>query len=121
MPSRRSLVLLGAFAVLAVARVGLADPPCLGDVQKFCKDVPATAGKIQACLQAHESGLSKGCKEHVATLRKQVQQLAAICVWDIERFCPDVPPGGGKIVACLKKNEDSLSPICKEQFGNASD
>src|SRR5262245_5956339 len=122
MPSPRSVVLAGALvAWLASTGVGRADPPCVADIKKLCSNVPATAAKIQACLQENEAQLSKECAGHVANLRKNAQQLAAICVWDIERFCPDVAPGQGRIVSCLQTNKDSLSPICKEQFNKAKD
>lgn len=39
---------------------------------------------------------------------------AKSCQADIEKFCPDVKPGGGALAACLRKHESSLSPECKE-------
>ena len=35
------------------------------------------------------------------------------CKADIEKFCKDVTPGGGRIMACLKAYEDKLSEGCK--------
>ncbi len=104
-------------ASLAWAGVAAADPPCLDDVQKFCANTPGTGGQIQACLKSHEKNLSDDCKAHVSNLRKTAQDLAATCVWDIERFCGDEPPGGGRIAECLKQHRDDLSPSCKERFG----
>ncbi len=114
---------LGALVVASLACAGLAaaDPPCVADIQKLCANVPATGGKIQACLKSHEKDLSADCKTHVDGLRKSAQQLAAICVWDIERFCGDVSPGGGRIVSCLEKNRSDLSPNCKARFSQAKD
>jgi hypothetical protein len=34
------------------------------------------------------------------------------CAPDIEKFCKDVPIGGGRIQACLEKHEKELSPEC---------
>ena len=116
MEFRRNLFLAALVIALATARVGYADPPCLGDIQKFCSDAPAGGGKIQACLKSHEADLSKGCKAHVDQLRSTGQRLAAICVWDIERFCSDVAPGGGRIATCLQSNKDQLSPTCADQI-----
>ena len=120
--SFRILVLAAiAAASFAGPRVASADPPCLDDIQKLCANVPATGGKIQACLKSHEKDLTGDCKKHVDGLRKTVQKLAAICVWDIERFCGDVNPGGGRIVTCLENNRNDLSPNCKASLGKAKD
>jgi hypothetical protein len=39
------------------------------------------------------------------------------CKADVAKFCKDIKPGGGRIWACLKSNEDALSQPCKEQMG----
>ena len=46
--------------------------------------------------------------------------LAAIrtaCAADAQKLCAGVPPGGGRIVACLKEHKDSLSDQCKQAAG----
>src|ERR1051326_5763143 len=35
--------------------------PCLGDIEKYCADVPTGGGRIQACLEKHAHELSPGC------------------------------------------------------------
>ncbi len=35
------------------------------------------------------------------------------CKADVQKFCKDVTPGGGRVIACLKAHEDKLSPECK--------
>jgi hypothetical protein len=35
------------------------------------------------------------------------------CRQDIEKFCSDVSPGGGRVAACLHKHYAELSPECK--------
>jgi len=34
------------------------------------------------------------------------------CKADVEKFCKDIKPGGGRIWACLKSNGDPLSQEC---------
>jgi hypothetical protein len=34
------------------------------------------------------------------------------CTEEIRALCPDVQPGGGRILQCLKTNEAKLSPAC---------
>ena len=121
MPSARRLVMFAAFVgPLAWTTVALADPPCLLDIQKFCANAAAGQGGIQACLKSHETDLSPDCKGHIDGLRKTAKHLATVCIWDIERFCGSVAPGGGRIVACLKQNKDDLSPLCQAEFAKAA-
>jgi hypothetical protein len=37
------------------------------------------------------------------------------CMADAARLCPDVEPGGGAQMACLKSHSDELSPACKKK------
>jgi hypothetical protein len=36
------------------------------------------------------------------------------CAPDVHRYCPNVLPGGGRILACLAGNKDRLSPRCRD-------
>lgn len=38
----------------------------------------------------------------------------AACKGDVEKLCPDVQPGGGRIIACLKQNAAQVSAPCKD-------
>jgi hypothetical protein len=41
---------------------------------------------------------------------------APSCKADVDKFCAQVKPGGGRIVQCLKQNEPQLSDSCKERM-----
>ena len=43
---------------------------------------------------------------------------ATPCADDIEKLCPKVPIGGGRIQACLKEHEKELSPECAGRYEN---
>ena len=43
----------------------------------------------------------------------QLAQARAACASDVQKLCPGVPSGGGKIVACLKQHKDQVSDGCK--------
>jgi hypothetical protein len=44
-----------------------------------------------------------------------------VCRADVERLCKDVQPGGGRVAQCLKDNEASVSPACKERMAKVSE
>ena len=35
------------------------------------------------------------------------------CMADFEKYCPGVQPGGGRVIECLSKQLDKLTPQCK--------
>ena len=41
-----------------------------------------------------------------------VQAAASACQADIQKFCADIQPGGGRIVRCLASNRGNVTPAC---------
>ena len=56
----------------------------------------------------------------LAHAQTPTQILTAGCADDAKKFCSGVPSGGGRIIACLKQNKDSLSDKCKQAAAQAS-
>ncbi len=46
--------------------------------------------------------------------------LRAGCTADVQRLCANVPPGGGRILACLRDHKDALSAQCKQAAQKAA-
>ncbi len=94
--------------------------PCATDVKKFCKDVKPGEGRIMQCMQEHSNELSAECKADMNQKKEQhhgeAHQKQEACKGDVEKFCKDVQPGGGRIMQCLKQHSSELSPICKNTF-----
>jgi hypothetical protein len=40
-----------------------------------------------------------------------------LCADEIEKFCKDVKPGGGRIIECLKAHEAELCAACRGKIG----
>lgn len=52
-------------------------------------------------------------------VQAQAQVGRGACRADVEKLCKDVKPGEGAIAKCLKQNEASVSPGCKEAMAQA--
>lgn len=119
-------VLLGVFFISGFmfgAEASAADQnPCSEDIAKFCKDIQPGKRALMECLERNESKLSDACKEYEARMenpRMESREVAAqqtrvrqSCAGDIAKFCSDVKPGSGGIMACLKEHAGELSIPC---------
>jgi hypothetical protein len=50
----------------------------------------------------------------MAQMRPGARAVLQACKPDIARFCSQVPPGEGRIKACMKEHLPELSEPCKE-------
>ena len=50
----------------------------------------------------------------MAQMRQGAMAVAQACKSDIRQFCSNVPPGDGRIKACMKAHLQELSEPCKE-------
>jgi hypothetical protein len=46
--------------------------------------------------------------------REAMSEVRSACATDVQKLCPGVQPGGGRIVACLKEHKDEVSDPCKQ-------
>jgi len=87
---------------------------CKGDVFRFCPKVPPGRGRVHACLLKNREELSKEC----AAVEFQNQEARTVeiglspeakqaCGPVMEKLCPGVEPGGGRVWACLFKQRAS--------------
>lgn len=49
-----------------------------------------------------------------AHAQEMTAEQRSACMGDYEKFCKGVEPGGGRIIACLSKSSDKLTPNCKK-------
>jgi cysteine rich repeat protein len=54
-----------------------------------------------------------------AASQKTLEELRVACRTDVEKLCPAVQPGGGRIIACLKQHKDEVSAGCKQAIVKA--
>jgi hypothetical protein len=112
--------LLAAIGSVSAAQDSAGQGACRADAQKLCKDVEPGQGRVAQCLKEHESQVSSECKAHMdkmhEAMQARMQAFNEACQADVEKHCQGVQPGQGRVVACLRKNESSLSASCKEQM-----
>ena len=54
-------------------------------------------------------------------LDAELQALRMYCKADIERLCPNVEPGGGRIKECLMANQDQMTVGCAKALKKLKD
>jgi hypothetical protein len=88
---------------------------CAPDVYRFCQGVPRGQGRIVDCLAGHlgQGELSTNCEDTVAGVLARSHEFADACAKDAARLCPDVPPGGARVVVCLRAQARQLSTRCQ--------
>jgi hypothetical protein len=87
--------------------------PCADEFERFCKDVPPGLGKMIICLAEHRTELSPACRDKVDKAVTKLEKAKQDCASDIATFCPAVTPGRGRLIDCLKKQPDKLTPACR--------
>src|SRR5450755_1089878 len=50
----------------------------------------------------------------------QLSDARAACASDVQKLCPNVSPGGGRILTCLKQHKDEVSDGCKRAILGAT-
>jgi hypothetical protein len=59
------------------------------------------------------------CISQAALAQELTAAQRNACMGDYEKYCKDVTPGGGRIIACLAKSSDKLTPACKKVLADA--
>jgi hypothetical protein len=93
-----------------VKEVGAA---CEDDIQSFCADVKPGQGAILRCLAANKGSLSPACQGVVGGAQEKFAEFKKACGKDVRKHCKGIPPGEGRVLACLQSKKDDLSPPCQ--------
>ncbi len=97
-------------------RAGELRADCAPDVYRLCARTPAGEGRVLDCLNTYvgKRELSTNCEQAVVTALEKLQEFVDGCADDINRLCPDVPTGGGRLFLCLRSQSQKLSSRCRQ-------
>lgn len=88
--------------------------PCRRDIRTYCK--PGKPKELLACLNDNSSKLSKACVAFREGSKARITKLQKNCEADRRKYCMKIPPTGGQILDCLKRNKAMLSPACSSSL-----
>lgn len=109
------------------AAVKKVEAACSDDLKKYCSTVTPGEGRLILCMQAHEDKVSEKCdyalfdaSRKINRALDRIDRAADICWSDIEKYCANIPEGGGGILRCLTDRKASLAPACQAEVGKLS-
>jgi hypothetical protein len=59
------------------------------------------------------------CASQAAFSQELTAEQRSACTGDYEKYCKGTVPGGGRIIACLAKSSDKLTPACRKVLADA--
>ena len=82
---------------------------CDKDAKKYCPVYQGKDPRKLYCLQQFSSQVSYDCRKEINKIGGSQDEFIADCEVDYHRFCNEVVPGEGRIVACLKQHSKEVS------------
>lgn len=58
--------------------------------------------------------------EEAAGGKQNLQLMRKACDEDVKKLCPDIRPGGGRIMQCLHGQQSNLTPECRQALAPRS-
>jgi hypothetical protein len=86
--------------------------PCALDRRRLCSNVQPGAGRITACMKAHEKQLSAACRvrrQTVKQTRTKRKSVLASCSSDSAKLCS----GKKAPLRCLNNHQAKVSAACR--------
>ncbi len=101
-------------ALLSTPVAARAEDACLDDARRLCSSTFAGDARVYYCLRSSWNNLSQGCKNLLDWSQQRATELTLECQGDAFAYCQGVPPGKGRLYACLASHRDQISSECKK-------
>lgn len=111
-----SFSIITSLLLIVPAHAAVNASSCMTDAQKYCPGIKPGDGAIEACFKKNEKSLSPACMQYRQETNKKVVDFLKDCGGDIKKICVNVQPGEGRVIACLKNNQTTLSLECKNRM-----
>jgi hypothetical protein len=102
-----------------------ADEVCADDIRQLCPDVKPGSSRVVECLQKNKARVSAACGARLDAshqkARALIEEFGRSCRMDVDRFCPGVDPGGGRVLGCLRQHQPELSPPCQGEMNRIAE
>ena len=113
---QENLASLSAPCQQAVAAVGRTTPSAQGRAPAAAPATPPPAPGAGATAPAAPAYRAP---PPPMSPRQEAFLLRRACRQDFQAYCGDMPPGGGRIIACLEENRPYLSRQCRSAIASA--
>ncbi len=94
---------------------------CTKELKVYCSNVTPGEGRVLACLYAHGDKLSGRCEYALYDAAVQLERAVAAltyvaneCNADLDKYCANIRPGGGRLAQCMERNEKKLTQRCTQ-------
>lgn len=87
---------------------------CQSDVTKLCAGAEKGKGGRMGCLRQNLDKLEPACRSAVDQRIARIDAVRQACETDRKTLCGNVEAGRGAVAACMKANNEKLSPACRE-------
>ena len=100
---------------------------CAPEIGRYCADVSQGRGRIAACLASRRDQLGPACLSEVQAVSQGrlipsdarrlltpgfSAALPATCDTAAAQLCPGIPPGDGRVFACLYARGNRVGGLC---------
>ena len=89
---------------------------CTQDVMKSCAH-GQQAVPLAECVKVHFEDFSEPCKAALVS----IVAVREACGADIQKQCPAIKPGAGRVLLCVKQHFAALSEPCKDAISRAAE
>lgn len=112
----RAAACLLFFSLFHSGLVQAYSPACQKEVMEFCANVQPGEGRQTNCVVQNRHKFSVTCRPEVHAIIEQRQRFTLMCKESADSLCPGIKPGKGRLYACLKFNQESLTASCRTEL-----